>query len=410
MEGRSLSAWSAPARAWWHTGRLVARSAVWLAAQDPFEQMALEPAPRRPCAKPVSAPARSSESAPLLLSSGFLALTQAGYELHAAAELAVEEREWATVPGAAMLDGAAGARALAAFHGLPPGGFCFPQVLAGEIAHLRAGSVNALARQLCDALLGWLRGERIEGPWPCVFRAASIEGLSAHASAVEAEFRKMLKERVARVAKLAEPDFPRGCWTGRGLLVFFPAKGEVVVARDLVCGGQRRMADDSGAPSRSYLKTEEAFVVLGTEPKTGETVVDLGAAPGGWSYSAAKRGASVVAVDNGPLKGGAANNPLITHLMADAFHYQASQPVDWLFCDLVEEPHHVWRLISSWLERGWCRRFVVNLKLGRADPNELLATLRDPDYGVPRWCGETWKVRHLLHDREELTLVGEVTV
>ena len=44
---------------------------------------------------------------------------------------------------------------------------------------------------------------------------------------------------------------------------------------------------------------------MGLEPMPGERVCDLGAAPGGWSYSAAKRGASVVAVDNGPLKGGA---------------------------------------------------------------------------------------------------------
>ena len=36
---------------------------------------------------------------------------------------------------------------------------------------------------------------------------------------------------------------------------------------------------------------EEAFVVLRQEPAADESVCDLGAAPGGWSYSAAKRGA-----------------------------------------------------------------------------------------------------------------------
>src|SRR5690606_25054254 len=104
--------------------------------------------------------------------------------------------------------------------------------------------------------------------------------------------------------------------------------------------GQRRMADDSLAPSRSYLKVEEAYVVLGREPAAGETVVDLGAAPGGWSYSAAKRGAQVIAVDNGPLKGGALDHPRIEHRREDAFGFRppGGRAFDWLFCDLVEDP------------------------------------------------------------------------
>jgi len=130
--------------------------------------------------------------------------------------------------------------------------------------------------------------------------------------------------------------------------------------------GQRRMADDDAAPSRSYLKVEEAFVVLGSEPQAGETVVDLGAAPGGWSYSAAKRGARVIAVDDGPLKGGALNNSLIEHRTGDAFHFnfEENTAYDWMLCDLLEEPHHVMKnLVEPWLARGWCKRFVFNLQV-----------------------------------------------
>ncbi len=36
------------------------------------------------------------------------------------------------------------------------------------------------------------------------------------------------------------------------------------------------MADDAQAPSRSYLKAEEAYLVLGQEPAAGETVVEQG--------------------------------------------------------------------------------------------------------------------------------------
>ncbi|HEX7927769.1 MAG TPA: SAM-dependent methyltransferase, partial [bacterium] len=71
-------------------------------------------------------------------------------------------------------------------------------------------------------------------------------------------------------------------------------------------GGVHRMPQDALAPSRSYLKVEEALDVmrqsgLGGSPRPNETVVDLGAAPGGWTWAFLKRGCRVQAVDNGPL-------------------------------------------------------------------------------------------------------------
>jgi len=196
----------------------------------------------------------------------------------------------------------------------------------------------------------------------------------------------------------------------RGLFVFFADFGRVFVAREAWLGGQRRMADDDAAPSRSYLKIEEAYIVLGREPRSGETVVDLGAAPGGWSYSAAKRGARIIAVDNGLLKGGALNHPLIEHRLEDAFKFApaAGEVFDWLFCDLVEEPHHVMQnIVAPWLSGGWCRRFVINLKFGHVDSLALLGEVRAEDSPFVRHAANV-RIRHLYHDREEFTLVGEI--
>jgi 23S rRNA (cytidine2498-2'-O)-methyltransferase len=194
------------------------------------------------------------------------------------------------------------------------------------------------------------------------------------------------------------------------MFVVFTGFDRAFVSRTAVLGGQRRMADDAMAPSRSYLKVEEAYGVLGAEPRPGETVVDLGAAPGGWSYSAARRGARVVAVDNGPLKGGAFGHPLIEHRREDAFGFRpaAGWSFDWLLCDLVEEPHHVLHnLVAPWLEHRWCRRFILNLKFGRVDPVALLRELRADDSPFVRHAA-TFRLRHLYHDRDEFTVVGEV--
>ena len=67
-------------------------------------------------------------------------------------------------------------------------------------------------------------------------------------------------------------------------------------------GGAHRKPFDQLAPSRSYLKIEEAFDMLGESPRRGQTVADLGAAPGGWTYAFVKRGCRVTAVDNGPMR------------------------------------------------------------------------------------------------------------
>jgi 23S rRNA (cytidine2498-2'-O)-methyltransferase len=276
---------------------------------------------------------------------------------------------------------------------------------------VKGESVNALASAVAEYFLTALRGERIEAAWPCWWAGPhELVGLGRRIGAVEAAFHVLLKKRLSRVARLAAAELPRATGAVRGLFVWFTDFGRAFVAREAFVHGPRRMADDPLAPSRSYLKVEEAYVVLGREPQPGETVCDLGAAPGGWSYSAAKRGAQVVAVDNGPLKGGALDHPAIEHRREDAFRFGPPEGMayDWLFCDLVEEPHHVLRdIIEPWLARRWCRRFVVNLKFGRVDAIGLLRELRSP---LAPWRAHVpaLRVHHLYHDREEFTLVGEV--
>jgi 23S rRNA (cytidine2498-2'-O)-methyltransferase len=276
---------------------------------------------------------------------------------------------------------------------------------------IRGGSVNALAAGVAGFFFDSVRGERIESAWPSIWGGPpELVGLGRRISAVEDAFGELLKKKVSRVAKLARTELPRGVGLARGLFVYFADFDRLFVSRTAFNHGAQRMADDELAPSRSYLKVEEAYLVLGREPHAGEIVCDLGAAPGGWSYSAAKRGAHVVAVDNGPLKGGALDHPRIEHRREDAFGFTpAATSFDWLFCDLVDEPHHVLRhLIEPWLARGWCQKFVVNLKFGRVDPIALLRELRAPESPFARHVSD-FHIRHLYHDREEFTVVGRVS-
>jgi 23S rRNA (cytidine2498-2'-O)-methyltransferase len=48
----------------------------------------------------------------------------------------------------------------------------------------------------------------------------------------------------------------------------------------------------------------------------------------------------------------------------------------------------------------------VNLKFGRVDPVALLRELRAPDSPLTKHTA-SFRICHLYHDREELTVVGE---
>ena len=283
------------------------------------------------------------------------------------------------------------------------GELCFAHLSLKAPVEVEGKSLNALAGAMADYFTSSTKDERFEGPWPFCVESAGDTGLSRRAKTASEECYATVKGRMSRVAKLAVQGRP--CpGPARGFFAYLPGFDRAYVARDAVAGGQKRMADDPQAPSRSYLKVEEAYGLLGREPVAGETVADLGAAPGGWSYSAAKRGALVVAVDNGPLKGGAIHAG-ITHKAEDAVKFAQEPSVDWLFCDMVEDPDRITGLLEQWLDRGWCKRFIVNLKFGRNDPLRVLA-------GAERLRSKCslLRVRHLFHDREELTLVGERAV
>lgn len=166
------------------------------------------------------------------------------------------------------------------------------------------------------------------------------------------------------------------------------------------------------APSRSAQKLEEALQVLLNDTQrsqylhAGMHAVDLGAAPGGWSWIMARQGVHVHAVDNGNLAESALATGLIEHIRADGFSYRPVKPVDWLLCDMVEQPSRIAQLIGLWFVRGLCRHAIFNLKLPMkkryAEYKQCLKMLR----GMLAQSGREYQLRarQLYHDRDEITL------
>jgi 23S rRNA (cytidine2498-2'-O)-methyltransferase len=174
--------------------------------------------------------------------------------------------------------------------------------------------------------------------------------------------------------------------------------------------GIPRLRMPGAAPSRSTLKLAEAFVTFlaDREPvllRAGMRAVDLGAAPGGWTWQLAHRGLAVTAVDNGPLKGVVARDPLVTHLRADGLTYLPRRPVDWMVCDVVEQPARIAALVARWIGGGHARHAIFNLKLPmkkRYDEVRRCEALIREALMQAR-VRHTLALRQLYHDREEVT-------
>ncbi len=176
--------------------------------------------------------------------------------------------------------------------------------------------------------------------------------------------------------------------------------------------GIARLRMPRNAPSRSTLKLAEAFEALMTEDeraqslKPGLYAVDLGAAPGGWSFQFTERGMHVYAVDNGPLAESLRASGMVEHIRADGFNWRAPRKqVEWLVCDMVEQPARIAQLVSDWIASGKARRAIFNLKLPMKKRFDELKRCRQVIDARFKLHGDAYELRikHLYHDREEVT-------
>ena len=176
--------------------------------------------------------------------------------------------------------------------------------------------------------------------------------------------------------------------------------------------GIPRLKSPRGAPSRSTLKLDEAFLRFLSpqererQLRPGMRAVDLGAAPGGWTWQLVRRHIHVTAVDNASLDARLADTGLVEHVRADGFGFRPKEAVDWLVCDIVEQPIRVAELAARWLAEGACRQTIFNLKLPMKkryqEVRRCLARIDEIlceaglEYGMA--C------KQLYHDREEVTV------
>lgn len=154
--------------------------------------------------------------------------------------------------------------------------------------------------------------------------------------------------------------------------------------------------DRHGPPNRAYLKLWEALTLAREVPVAGQRCLDLGAAPGGWTWVLAEQGAHVTAVDRAPLVSSLAGRANVQSHTGDAFAIgiEDTGTPDWVCSDLIAYPK---RLLD--LARYWCRNapranIVLTVKCQGDIDTDLIAAFGD----IPGA-----RLRHLSANKHELT-------
>lgn len=271
------------------------------------------------------------------------------------------------------------------------------------LEHLdRQDRLSPIIEQAVDA--GW----QVDSVWHEVPDTNEGKGLRRLGKAVERPLATVLRKR-----GVLRPEAG-----GRRLHIFWRSGTRVQLGlsrageRSEWPGGILHLRSPRAAPSRSTLKLEEAWHTFIPRASwkarlaPGMQAVDLGAAPGGWTWQLVQRGMYVHAVDNGPMDPGLLATTQVEHHRADAFYWKPPNPVTWLVCDIVDKPARVAVRMADWLEAGWCREAIFNLKLpmkqrwrtARQCLDNIEARLRETRIGY------RLRARQLYHDREEITV------
>lgn len=133
--------------------------------------------------------------------------------------------------------------------------------------------------------------------------------------------------------------------------------------------------DKQNPPNRAYLKLWEALSYLNRYPTYGETALDLGASPGGWSYVLQNLGANVTAIDKALLDPKIARLPRINFIQKSAFAYdpqELDKAYDWVFSDVACYPERAYDLILKWIKSQKAKQLIFTIKLqGKTDLNGL---------------------------------------
>jgi 23S rRNA (cytidine2498-2'-O)-methyltransferase len=187
-------------------------------------------------------------------------------------------------------------------------------------------------------------------------------------------------------------------------------------AKSRVPGGVRPVSVDEASPSRAYSKVAELLSLAELNVQPGNTVVELGAAPGGSTLYLLQQGARVWAIDPAPLATqvvelGRSKSNALTLLevpAAELTRQQLPKQVDYLVSDVNLAPTVSLRYLErlSALIHGPKRGILVNIKINDEKAEALLLSVLDRARALGQRIGlPQMRVAQLPSHRREIGVV-----
>lgn len=134
-------------------------------------------------------------------------------------------------------------------------------------------------------------------------------------------------------------------------------------------GGDPRLAIPADAPSRAWAKLEQAVRAFDIPLRSGDRVVEVGAAPGGVSYALLVRGCHVIAVDPAKMDPRLAAFAHFEHVptpVSELAPGSVAHPVRWVVLDINISPFAALRQLEKLVREHADDLYglVLTLKLG----------------------------------------------
>ncbi|MGK5082518.1 SAM-dependent methyltransferase [Bdellovibrionota bacterium FG-1] len=175
-----------------------------------------------------------------------------------------------------------------------------------------------------------------------------------------------------------------------------------------VPGGKYKIELPPNAPSRAFIKIEEALRWSKIPLQAGDTAVEIGSAPGGASFALLKRGLQVIGIDPGQMDPGVLKHPRFQHIkkpVSQVSREELPHSVQWLLLDMNSEPSLTLAAaerVVSMLEDSLFGT-VFTLKLNQWKVADQIPVMLER---IKSW--QTIKIRatQLASNRQEIVVVG----
>lgn len=158
--------------------------------------------------------------------------------------------------------------------------------------------------------------------------------------------------------------------------------------------------DKNTPPNRAYLKLWEILMTQNLNISNHSRAIEIGAAPGGWSWVLSQLFDQVYTFDRADLAENILKIKNIKHEKADAFKIDPAKynDCDWFFSDLICTPDKILETVLCWQAHGRVQNFVCTLKFkGDCDFEIIDKFLKIPDS----------KIIRLYHNKNEVTWIKQ---